>query len=551
MLKQLSIENYALISKLDIKFAEGFSAITGETGAGKSILVGALSLILGQRADTQMLMDKTKKCVVEGAVFIKEYALSEFLESNDLDYEDTTILRREIIPSGKSRAFINDTPVNLNLLKEFGERLINIHSQHKIHTLNDSDFQLAVIDNYAQNSTIVKAYYDKFQEYEKLKHLLIRLKEEQEKAKKDQDYFQFLYDELDKANLKNDEQEELEKELEVLNNSEEIKTKLLNASQALLNSDNNILSRLNEVSAYIATLSQFHAQIKELNVRLNELIIELKDISSEIERLEQDINYDPDQIEFFTNRLDTIYTLEQKHRVAAVEQLIDIKDDLAQKLSNISTLEGDISESEKKLGEVVTELNEIGQKVTSNRKKNIPFIEKDLLQLLAQLAMKDAKFKINLTQKDKFGRDGLDDVQFLFNANKGGELKEISKVASGGELSRLMLAVKSLVSQKNLLPTIIFDEIDIGVSGDVADKVGKIMRNISKNMQLIAITHLPQIAAKANEQFLVFKDDKGDTAKTKITKLDESSRVEEIAKMLSSEKPTDAAKQTAKELLSH
>ena len=550
MLKHLTIENYALIRKLDIEFSEGFSVITGETGAGKSILIGALSLILGQRADTQMLMVKSKKCIVEGSVYIKDYKLAEFLEKNDLDYEDTTILRREIIPGGKSRAFINDTPVNLNLLKEFGERLINIHSQHKILTLNDMNFQLTVIDNFAQHSELIRTYRDAFRKYEKTRFYLNELTEQEKKSKKDHDYFQFLFDELENANLKTNEQSEIENELEILNHSEEIKINLLNASRALLNDDNNVLSQLNEISSLISKLTEYHEQINVISSRLDACIIELKDISTEIENLEQNINYDPEQIDLINKRLDTIYTLEQKHRVSAIVQLLDIKTDLSNKLLGISSLDDEIRETRKQLDSLDKDLSFLGEKISQNRKKHIPLIEKELLMMLVQLSMKDAQFKIVLSSTEKFSKDGMDNVIFLFNANKGGDLKEISKIASGGELSRLMLSVKSLISQKNLLPTIIFDEIDIGVSGDIADKVGNIMRDISTKMQLIAITHLPQIAAKGDEQFHVYKENQGASPKTKIKRLEFNSRVEEIAKMLSSDKITDAAKQTAKELLS-
>ncbi len=549
MLQHLKIENYALIRKLDISFPGGFSVITGETGAGKSILIGALSLILGHRADTQVLLDKSKKCIVEGSVYIKNYKLNAFLEKNELDYDDTTILRREIVPSGKSRAFINDTPVNLNLLREFGESLINIHSQHKILTVNDVDFQLAVIDNFAQHSELVKAYRDTFQKYEKTRSILKELTEKENKTNADKDYFQFLYDELESANLKTNEQSEIENELGVLNHSEEIKTNLHNASHALLNSENNLLSQLNEIYSLISRLREYHEQIKDIDSRLNACIIELKDVSNEIEDLEQKINYDPEQIELLNSRLDTIYTLEQKHRVTAIEQLLEIKQGLSDKLLNISNLDDEIEKSRKQLEAFKKDLSSYGNKISENRMKQIPLIEKELLKMLGQLGMDDAQFKIKISSTENFGKDGMDKVNFLFNGNKGGDLKEVSKIASGGELSRLMLSLKSLISQKNLLPTIIFDEIDIGVSGDIADKVGNIMRNISKTMQLIVITHLPQIAAKGDEQYMVYKENEGELPKTKMKRLELNSRVEEIAKMLSSEKITEAARQTAKELL--
>lgn len=549
MLKQLIIENYTLIKKLDIRFSDGFTVITGETGAGKSILIGALSLILGDRADTQALMDKSKKCIVEGHIIIKDYGIDEFLDNNKLDYEDITIIRREIIPSGKSRAFINDTPVTLSVLKEFGERLVNIHSQHKILTLNDMDFQLAVIDNFAMHGKLVEEYRMIFKEYEKNRILLKELEEKERETKSDEDYYQFLYDELDKANLLIDEQKDIENELEILNHSEEIKTVLNNASDVLANSDENILSQLNNISSMLSKLSDYNEEIKDISKRMEECFIELKDISGELENLNQEIVYDPERIDELNNRLNTIYTLEQKHRVSSVEQLHEIQKSLSEKLNGINKLDDEIASIKNILKDLNNKLLLSGKKISENRKKQLPVIEKELLQLLAQLGMKHASFRIDINDAEGLTRDGLDRVRFLFNANKGGVMQEISKVASGGELSRLMLGIKSLVSRKNLLPTVIFDEIDSGVSGEIADKVGNIMRKMSENMQLIAITHLPQIAAKGDEQLLVYKEIKGSETYTRIKQLGQDSRIDEIAKMLSGEEPTPAAKQTARELL--
>ncbi len=549
MLKHLSIENYALIEKLYIDFSEGLSVITGETGAGKSILIGALSLILGKRADTQVLLNKSKKCIVEGSFNIKNYGLDNFFKKYELDYENITILRREINKNGKSRAFINDTPVNLNLLKEFGDKLVDIHSQHNIITLNDSNFQLAVIDNYINHNELINNYKSEYFKYINQKNKLKELIEKENKLKTDQDYFKFQFDELENAQLIEGEQESIENELEILNHSEEIKSNLFKASQLLNNDENNLINTLTEVNSLIHQLAGYLENLKEIDERLSVSLIDLKDVAAEIEKIESQINFDSAQIEKLNNRLDLIYHLQQKHRITNISELINLKESLYRKLQGITSLDENIRKLRSDLNEQEKTLKKLANKISQNRKKAIPEIEKNIITILSRLAMPDAQIKIIQSNLPDFNRDGIDKIKFLFNANKGGGLNELSKIASGGELSRLMLSVKSLISQRNLLPTIIFDEIDLGVSGDIAGKVGDILLKMSKLMQVVAITHLPQIAGKGNEHLLVYKQTDEDSTKSKIKKIKDQERIKEIAKMLSGDEITKAAIENAKELL--
>ncbi len=549
MITHLSIKNYALIRKLDIDFLDGFSVITGETGAGKSILLGAMSLILGNRADSQVLLDKTKKCVVEGTFNIKDYNLNTFFNENDLDYDENTFLRREINKNGKSRAFINDTPVNLNLIKELGDKLVNIHSQNKTITLNNSDFQLAVIDSYVDKNEILRNYRLGFKNYSEKKKLLDELIEKESKSKSDQDYFQFQYDELEKANLDSGEFVNIEKELELLNHYEEIKTNLADISKILENNELNILSQLNNILSLINNISEYNKDFEEIKKRIESNFIDLKDVSAEIENIGDGINYDPARVEELNNRLDTVFHLQQKHRVNSVDELISVKENLTEKLNEISSLENEIDELKKEISKIETGLIKLAKSISANRGEAIPKIEKNITELLSQLGMPDGRFKVEQMKFNKLTIDGFDKVKFLFNANKGGVLSDMSKIASGGELSRLMLSIKSLISQKNLLPTIIFDEIDNGVSGNVANKVGKILKKISGSMQVIVITHLPQIAGMGDSHYLVYKETDKDITKSRIKIISESERINEIAKMLSGSKVSEIALQNAKELL--
>lgn len=549
MLKHLSVQNYALIDQLEVEFSEGLTIITGETGAGKSILLGALGLISGSRADTQALQDKTKKCIVEASFNIKGYALKDFFKANELDYEETTAIRREINPEGKSRAFINDTPVTLSQLKELGDVLIDIHSQHQTLTLNGSEFQLSVVDAFAKHEDVLETYRSDYKNYKTLEKQLNELVERESQAKKDLDYFQFQFNELEDANLQSDEQATMEQELETLNNSEEIKSGLSKAANGLNGGEQNLLTSLSEIKIALASFAKFKPEINELSTRINSSYIELKDIANELENLEQDIVYDPKRIEDLTQKLDAIYRLQQKHQVKTIEELIAIKDELSNKLLDFSSLETQIEKVKKELNKLQTSLTTLSKKITANRKKVIPKIEKEIASLLSALSMHNAQLKIEHTELETFSANGTDKVSFLFSANKGSDFKELNKVASGGELSRLMLSIKSLIAQLTALPTIIFDEIDTGVSGDVADKVGSIMTAISKAMQVITITHLPQIASKGKSHLFVYKEDKNNKTYSNIRKLSAEERIQEVAKMLSTGNPTTAAVSNAKELL--
>ncbi|MBE9467118.1 MAG: DNA repair protein RecN [Bacteroidetes bacterium] len=549
MLQSLSINNYALIDKLNIKFNKGFSIITGETGAGKSILLGATSLILGQRAESSILKNKDNKCIIEGVFDISEYNLADFFKNNDLDFEKFTILRREINSNGKSRAFINDTPTNVSILKELGSKLVDIHSQHQNLILNDIQFQLLVVDTMAQHENLLDEYKNNFKEYKKLNTELNNLIEKSEKAKQDLDYLQFQFNNLEEANLIPDEQKELESNLETLTHAEEIKTNLSKAYHLLSGEGETSISQINEVKLLLTQLNNFFPKSTDLTQRVESVLIELNDISNETEIISSDVEYNPDKIAIIKKRLDLIYSLQQKHRVSTIIELIEIKANLQSQINEISSSDTEINELTAKLKNKHDDLVKKANKISGQRKKVIPDIEKNIIELLQNLGMPNATFKIVQNKAEQLSTDGFDTVTFLFSANKKVEMQSISKVASGGELSRLMLSIKSLISQSIALPTIIFDEIDIGVSGDIADKMGNIMLNMSQNMQVVSITHLPQIASKGQYHYTVYKDDDNDTTTTNIKLLDDDERIVEIAKMLSGESVTDAAFENAKDLL--
>ena len=549
MLKKISIQNYALIDVLEISFSGNLNTITGETGAGKSILLGALSLIVGSRADTGILQDKTKKCVVEGIFEIKDYALKNFFKENELDYADETVIRREINSEGKSRAFINDTPVTLNILKELGEKLIDIHSQHETLTLNSSGFQLSVVDSFASHKDLLNVYKEEYSAYKSDENKLSELIEKETQSKKDLDYFQFQFNELEDANLKTGEQPLMEQELETLNNSEEIKITLTKAYNSLDGSDTNLLFLLNEVKSSLASLSKFNSALKEITERLNSAYIEIKDISSEISSLEESTVHDSKRIEELNEKLDAIYRLQKKHNVNKIEDLIEIKEALSNKLLDITSLDEQISKLKVEIEKQKKSLQSKANKLSKGRGEAIPKIEKEITKSLSSLGMPNAKFEIKNEVSETFSSTGTDNITFLFSANKGSDAKGLNKVASGGELSRLMLSIKSLVAKLTHLPSIIFDEIDTGVSGEVANKVGSIMEQMGNAMQVITITHLAQIASKGDSHLFVYKEIKAGKTFTKIKKLNKEERVQEIAKMLSTENPTPAAIKNAKELL--
>ncbi|MCK4662995.1 MAG: DNA repair protein RecN [Bacteroidales bacterium] len=549
MIKSLSIKNYALIDKLDISFDKGLSTITGETGAGKSILIGALSLILGQRADTNILKNKNENCIVEGTFNIKKYSLNNFFKINDIDYDDITIIRRQINQNGKSRAFINDIPVNLPLLKELGDKLVDIHSQHHNLHIKDGNYQLFVIDSLSNNSNLIDDYKNILKEYKQTKKHLNELIANSEKSKTELDYIQFQYEQLEKANLTSNEQEELENEFKILNHAEEITHNLSTSSQLLNNEENSILSNLKEVHSYLTKLINFFPKSKELSERIDSTYVELKDISEDIENLTQNIEFDPNRIEFIKNRLDLIYSLQQKHNVSTIDELIKLKENLNEKLNKISSYDSEIDKYKKLVKTNEEKLVSLAQNISQTRKNIIPKLEKHIINKLQLLGMPYASFKVNIFNSSEFLENGTDKIEFLFSANKKIDVQEISKIVSGGELSRFMLTIKSLIVQSSTLPTIIFDEIDTGVSGEIADKMGNMMLQIADNIQVISITHIPQIAAKGNKQFVVFKDEEKEISTTKIKSIKGQERELEIAKMLSGDEITIAAIDNAKELL--
>jgi DNA repair protein RecN (Recombination protein N) len=549
MLSRLLIKNYALIDNLDISFGNDLNVITGETGAGKSIVLGALGLILGQRAEGKYFFNQQKKCIVEGFFNIGEYQLKNFFVDNDLDYENETVLRREIALDGKSRAFINDTPVTLSILKNLGQQLIDVHSQHATLEINNADFQLLVIDVVAEHKDLLTDYKIQFQSFKKNQRKLKTLKEDSDKAKADQDYFQFLFDELDTAAIRKDEQENLENELNSLSHSEEIKKNLLGANFLIDNGEASALPKLKEALSQLQSLEKYQPTVLAFADRLKSAIIEIKDINDELENLEQSTSFNENRLEEINERLSLFYSLQKKHRLNSNDELISCKNELSDKLNKILFADEDLEKLEKELAKSEKELQYKAEKISKNRTKVIPQIEKHILKTLAEVGMNNSQLKIEQKTALVLDKDGNDEIKFLFNANKGHQLNELNKVASGGELSRLMLSIKSLIAKKTALPTIIFDEIDTGVSGEVANRVGIIMEELAKNMQVITITHLPQMASKGNAHYFVYKATKDDFTYTQIKRLNEEERILEIAKMLSGENPKESALQNARELL--
>lgn len=550
MLQKLVINNYALIDDLEISFDKGLNILTGETGAGKSIILGALSLILGQRAESRYFFNQQKKCVIEGTFKIVGFQLKNFFEENDLDYETETILRREISADGKSRAFVNDTPVNLNILKQLGEKLIDIHSQHATLEINDPEFQLLVVDSVAGHGELLNDYRTEFKAYKKDTSKLQQLISESDKAKADLDYYQFQFDELEKARLDADEQEKLEQELYTLSNAEEIKRSLVAACYLMQEGETSAIIQLREATHHLSLLEKFNPAIAELHERLKSAVIELKDIASEIENIEQQTHTNEAKAIEINDRLSIIYNLQKKHRVNTIAELLILQDNFSEKIEQAVHGDEAIEKLQKQIAAEKLELEKLAGQLSANRANAIPNIEKQVVSALAEMGMNSSNLKIELSPVI-LGADGIDAVRFLFSANKGHALSEMSKVASGGELSRLMLAIKSLIASHTALPTIIFDEIDAGVSGEVANKVGIIMERLAENLQVITITHLPQIASKGHSHYFVYKDDASATTYTRIKQLNEQERVTEIAKMLSGDKPGESALQNARELLSH
>jgi len=549
MITSLSINNFALIEKLTIDFSDGFSIITGETGAGKSILLGALGLILGKRADLSSLKNKDEKCVIEAHFQISNYNLQPFFEAKDLDYEADTIIRREILPSGKSRAFINDTPVNLQELQDVGEFLIDIHSQHQTQELSEEHFQFKIIDAIAANQDLLNEYNTFLKSYKKDKTKLANLNEEFKNAIKEQDYNTFLLEELLTAQLKPNEQAELESVFEQLNNVEFIK-EALDKSLAVANEEQfGVLQNLKEIKASLQKLSGFSKEYAALSERVSSVAIEFDDIAGEIEKLTESLVHDPQQLEIVNQKLQLIYNLQKKHQVSTIEELLVIQSELDNKAISATTLENDIKNTEIQLEKTAMQLDKIAVAIHKNREKAVPVLTKKWIEILSLLGMPNVRFSIEIKPTDNYGNLGKDELEFLFSANKGSNFGLLKKVASGGEMSRIMLATKAILAQYSKLPTIIFDEIDTGVSGEIADKMGEIMKNMSQEMQVFAITHLPQIAAKGNDHFKVFKTTTANQTNTELKLLSKDERVVEIAQMLSGKDISDSAINHAKALL--
>lgn len=549
MLCNLVVENYALISKLEIDFKKGLTIITGETGAGKSILLGALSLILGKRADVSALYDKSKKCIVEGTFEIAQYGLQDFFEERELEYDNQTILRREVAATGKSRAFINDLPVNLELLTELGLRLIDIHSQHQNLNLADNLFQLKVIDSYAQNQALVHKYKQQYQQYRAVERQYQQLSDEAARSKADLDYFQFQYHQLEEAKLVEGEQEELEYELEKLTHAEEIKTGLYTVAANLQGDGESALQRVKDSATVINRIAKFLHGHENLASRMDSVYIEMKDIAREVELLNSQLTHDPDRQAYISERLALIYNLEQKHHAGTLAELIAIRDQLNEKVNAINAYDFNLEALSKRLKDEEKTLKELASALTATRKKVTAPFEQSITGMLREVGIPNAGFAIQLETLENFAPHGKDNIQFLFTANKNMPPQNIARIASGGELSRLMLCVKSLMSDASGLPTIIFDEIDTGVSGEIAERVGNIINRMAAKMQIINITHLPQVASKGEHHYLVYKTDDEKATVTRMKLLTREERHLEIAKMLSGEEITQAALENARALL--
>jgi DNA repair protein RecN (Recombination protein N) len=550
MLKSLFIQNYVLIDSLDIRFTESFSVITGETGAGKSIILGALSLVLGQRADVKSIKSGEEKCVIEATFDISSYHLESFFRENELEYEpNVCTLRRELFASGKTRMFVNDSPASLNIVKELGNRLIDIHSQHQNLLLADAKFQLRVVDVMAQNETQLLQYRKEYTRYQSVKKEWKELTEKASRSKQDEDYIRFQLQQLEEAKLTEGEQEDLEQEQKAIVNTEEIKSALYKITNWLDGEEKGVVSYLKEAVSVAETLERYYPGAKEIIERLRTAYIDLKDLASETDAQKEDVESDPERLQWINERLDTLYTLQQKHRLPTVEALITLRENYRRQLTEIESFDEAIKalflQQEAAYGELLKQ----AALLSEQRKKAADVISAHLITNLSHLGMPNTRFRIDFVTKNEPESDGMDDVRFLFSANKSGELERVAQTASGGEISRLMLCIKAMIAGFTALPAIIFDEVDMGVSGDIADKMGSIMQDLGAKMQVIAITHLPQIASKGKEHFFVYKQDTSEHTLTQIRKLSPAERVKEVARMLSGATLTDASIANARELL--
>ena len=549
MLKQLHISNYALIDELDVSFDRGFNVITGETGAGKSILLGALAFAMGERADTGVLYDKEKKCVVEAQFELGDDKLRTLFEENDLDFETECLFRRELNPQKKSRAFINDTPVALQTMKEIGDLLVDIHSQHDSLLLTDADFQLRLLDDIAQNESALTDYQAEYGKYNAYKRKLNELKEVATKNTAENDYLKFQLEELEKANLKEGEYAEIEQTLSVMENAEEIKTLLVTANGLLDGSENAMLGQCNELTSALHRLKHLLPDTAELTERIENLKVELKDIAYDLRRKEDETQFDEGQLQSLQERYDLLSRLMMKHHTADFEALIALRDSLKEKVNAFENIDEAIAKAQQQLDESIRLLTQKAKALHDKRCKAATAFGEKVSALVRQLAMPFAVFQVEVQSQEGFGSKGSDEVRFLFSANKGIAVDDLRRVASGGELSRLMLSIKSAVSDYNYIPTLIFDEIDTGVSGEVAAKIGGIMQQMGNALQLISITHLPQVASQAEHHYFIYKDNEGERTQSHIRLLDSAERIGEIAKMLSNDKVTPEALKAAEVLL--
>ncbi|TDG36829.1 DNA repair protein RecN [Pedobacter changchengzhani] len=549
MLQKLSIRNYALIDSLDIEFDKGLNIITGETGAGKSIILGALSLILGQRAESKYFFNQDKKCVIEGSFLLLDDRLKTFFEENDVDFLNESTLRREISSDGKTRSFINDTPVNLSILKQIGEKLIDIHSQHATQEINDTEFQLLIVDSLANHTTLLSTYRNGFKKLKQESSKLKKLIEDANEARSKQDYEQFLFNELEQAHLTAHEQEDLEQELERLTHAETIKRALLTASGLLLDSEPSAIQMLKEAQLQLQAIERFDPAINTLFERLRSSIIEINDVAAEVSTIEADTLHSAERLEATNQRLDLLYSLQQKHRVANNTGLIELKEQLENNLNKLLSSDESIERLQKDIEKLRASLTKQANELSLNRKKAIKVVEEQTADTLKKVGMPSAKLVLSQKVGQELDKNGLDEITLLFTANAGQTPAPVNKVASGGELSRLMLAIKTLLAKHTSLPTIIFDEIDTGISGETALKVGEVIAKLGKNMQVISITHLPQIAAKGESHYFVYKNEDGGKTTTGIKKLKQEERIGIIAEMLSGKNPGLSAIENAKELL--
>ncbi len=551
MLKSLSIKNYVLIEDLNFEPSQKFSTITGETGAGKSIILGALGLITGNRADTQVLLDAEQKCIVEAIFNIENYPIKQIFEQNDIDYHKECIIRREIAPTGKSRAFVNDIPVTLNILREITEFLIDIHSQHENYNLLKPEYQLELLDILAQNQDFLNEYKNSYRKLNQLINQLQRLKSEETKNREEYDFIKYQFEELNSTDLQIGEQEQLEQEKKVLENSEDIKRALLVCKEILQASEVNVSAMLAEVRSQLGKIATLSSSFQALLERVNQVFYEIDDIASEVERENDKTEFDPQRLNEVEGRLNLIYTLQHKHRKSSIEELLKLKDEFEFKIQKSDSFGLEIEKLEREIEILHKEILSKAKELSERRKNVIPKLQEQILATLAELGMEDSSFVVSIENAEDITADGIDKVQFLFSANLGRNPAPIQNVASGGEMSRLMLAIKAFMADVRNLPTIIFDEIDTGVSGSIADKVGDILNKISNRTQVLAITHLPQLASKGNKHYKVYKETKSGTTISVLKELEKVQRINEIAAMLSGSQVTEEAVKNAKVLLGY